>query len=53
MALKKMKNTISYLYQCSVKGMKNRLLIRSMPLIIPIAHKFDFSRFFMFIPYLH
>jgi hypothetical protein len=53
MALKKMKNTISYLYQCSVKGMKNRLLIRSMPLIIPIAHKFDFSRFFMFIAYLH
>ena len=39
-------------YQCGVNGMKNTLLMRTMPPIIPIAHAFDFSRFFILIPYL-
>jgi hypothetical protein len=39
-------------YQCGVNGMKNTLLMRTMPPIIPIAHTFDFRRFFMLIPYL-
>ena len=41
-----------FFYQCGVNGMKNTLLIRTMPPIIPIAITFDFSRFFILIPYL-
>ena len=50
--LKKEKNPILCYYQCGVKGMKNTLLMRTMPPIIPIAHTFVFNRFFMSIPYL-
>ncbi len=47
------KNMLYYVfYQCGVNGMKNTLPMRTIPPIIPIAHTFDFSRFFMLIPYL-